>query len=120
MVVEIDTEKKFIIGWLTLKPGKRDEFMTLSRSFVEATRQERGVIFFEFHHDLANSDGIVVVECYENREAHETHHQTPHFQAIWKVVQRLAVKGKFENIYAHRLLTDVSEFDALSNAENSG
>ena len=83
---EVDTKKKFIIGWLTLKPGKRDEFMTLSRSFVEATRQEKGVIFFEFHHDLANSDGIVVIECYEDREAHEIHHQTPHFQAIWKEV----------------------------------
>ena len=43
---------KFVIGWLTLKPGTRDEFMTLCRPFIAATREEEGVDFFEFHHDL--------------------------------------------------------------------
>ena len=99
---------KFVIGWLTLKPGTRDEFMTLCRPFIAATREEEGVDFFEFHNDLGNSDGIVVVERYKSHEAHELHWTTPHFQAMWHIVQ--AIEGRFENIFADRVERDIAKF----------
>ena len=40
---------KYVIGWLRLQPGKRDEFLTLMRPFIEKTCQEDGVDFFECH-----------------------------------------------------------------------
>jgi quinol monooxygenase YgiN len=103
---------KFVIGWLTLKPGKRDEFLVLSRPFIAATLQEEGVIFFEFHTSLTDPDGAVVVECYKDREAHELHWTTPHFSAMWRNVERLALEGRFENIFADRTATDVVQFGA--------
>ncbi len=75
--------------------------MTLCRPFIAATREEEGVDFFELHNDLGNSDGIVVVERYKSHEAHELHWTTPHFQAMWHIVQ--AIEGRFENIFADRV-----------------
>ena len=40
---------KYVIGWLKLRPGARDELMTLARPFVAETLKEDGMIFFEFH-----------------------------------------------------------------------
>ncbi len=94
---------KFVIGWLTLKPGTRDEFMTLCRPFILPQRVKRKAYdFFEFHNDLGNSDGIVVVERYKSHEAHELHWTTPHFQAMWHIVERLAIEGRFEHLRRSR------------------
>ena len=101
---------KFVIAWLTLRPGKRGEFMALAQPFAAATRQEDGVVFFEFHHDATNPDGVVAVECYRDHAAHEAHWTTPHFAAMWTEVQRLAVEGRFQNIFADRVEPDAAVF----------
>jgi quinol monooxygenase YgiN len=107
---------KFVIGWLTLKPGRRDEFMAVAQSFIAATVREEGVVFFEFHHSSTDPDGVVVVECYKNHEAHQLHWTRPHFVAMWKDVERLAIEGSFENIFADRTVPDVVKFDGPTPA----
>jgi quinol monooxygenase YgiN len=102
---------KFVIGWLKLKPGRRDEFMAVSRPFIAATLREEGVVFFEFHHNSTDLDGVVVVECYKSHAAHELHWATPHFATMWKEVERLTIEGRFENIFADRTASDVARFD---------
>jgi len=101
---------KYVIGWLKLKPGKRDEFLTLMRPFTEKTRQEEGVDFFECHPSSTESDTVLVVERYRTAEDHDLHHQTAHFADIWGHVQRLCVEGRFENIFADRVDIDTARF----------
>ena len=102
---------KYVIGWLTVKPGKRDEFMALSKPFLAATLDEEGVVFAEFHHNVADPDGIIVIECYKDHQAHELHWTTPHYAVMWKHVERLAIEGNFENVFADRTDTDFARFD---------
>ena len=110
---------KFVIAWLTLKPGKRNEFMALAQPFIAATLQEEGVVFFEFHHNSDDPDGVVVVECYKNHEAHELHWTTPHFVEMWKHVERLAMEGRFQNIFAERVTPDAASFDGGTSSKAS-
>ena len=39
---------KFVIGWLKLRPGKRDEFMALAGPFIASTLKEDGIEFSSF------------------------------------------------------------------------
>jgi quinol monooxygenase YgiN len=106
------TSKKFIMGWLTVRPGKRDEFMAISEPFISATLQEQGVIFFEFHPSLTDPNLVIVVECYATPEVQDFHHKTPHFAAMWEEVQRLIAEARFENIFAASVVTDIVTFEA--------
>ena len=106
------TRKKFIMGWLTARPGKRDEFMAISQAYIATTLKEKGIVFFEFHPSATDPNLIIVVECYETPEAHDLHHTTPHFAAMWKEVQRLIMEAKFQNIFAARVVPDAVKFQA--------
>jgi quinol monooxygenase YgiN len=57
---------KFVIGWLRVRPGKRDEFMALARPFIAITLREEGIDFFEFHLSSTDPDTVVV-----NREVQD-------------------------------------------------
>ena len=93
---------KFVIGWLKVRPGKRDEFMALAGPFIGATLRESGVEFFEFHLSSTDPDTVIAIEKYRTPTVHDRHHQTAHFAEMWEHVQRLCIEGRFENIYADR------------------
>ena len=112
MSEQSETRKKFIMGWLTARPGKRDEFMAISKPYIATTLQEQGVVFFEFHPSSTDPNLVIVVECYETPEAQDVHHGTPHFAAMWKEVQRLIAEARFENIFAARVITETVTFEA--------
>ena len=101
---------KFVIGWLKLRPGMRDEFMALAGPFIEAALRENGVEFFEFHPSSTDPDTVIAIEKYRTPEAHDLHHQTPHFAEMWGHVQRLCIEGRFENIFADRVDADFARF----------
>ena len=89
---------KFVTGWLSLRPGKRDEFMALARPFMAATLSS------------TDPDAVIALEKYRTPGAHDLHHQTPHFAEMWGHVQRLCIEGRFENIFAGRVEPDFARF----------
>lgn len=90
---------KYTIGWLRLKPGKREEFMVRVRPFVALSRTEAGVLEFEVTQSDIDPDVTVWVECYESEDAHTRHRDTPDHQALLADIAKLAVGGRFEHIY---------------------
>ena len=101
---------KFVIGWLKLRPGKREEFMALARPFIATTLKEDGVEFFEFHLSSTDPDTVIVVEKYRTAEVHDLHNQTAHLAEIWGHVQRLCIEGRFENVFADRVEPEFERF----------
>jgi quinol monooxygenase YgiN len=101
---------KFVIGWLNLRPGKRDEFMALARPFIATTLKGEGVEFFEFHLSSTDPDTVIVVERYRTPEAQDLHQQTAHFAEMWGHVQKLCIEARFENIFADRVDPDFARF----------
>ena len=101
---------KFVIGWLKVKPGKRDEFMALALPFAATALKQDGVEFFEFHPSSTDPDSVIAIERYRTAEVHDLHHQTAHFAEMWRNVQRLCIEGRFENIFADHVDPDFVRF----------
>ncbi len=105
-------DRKFIIGWLTCKPGKRDELVALSGPYVAACRAEDGCVFFEMNPSVHDPDVVTVAECYASSDAHEAHLKRETFQTLWARLPDLCLAGRFENIYADHVRTDSPDFTA--------
>jgi quinol monooxygenase YgiN len=88
----------YVIGWITTKPGRRDEYMARAAPFVAATQAERGVVFFHLIPDPASADRVIAVECYESAVAHADHLTTPHFAEFWPIFEEYVIEGRFENL----------------------
>lgn len=92
--------KKYIMGWLHFRPGKREEFVAIYREGAEATRKEPGCVFYEYGLSETDPDAMIIMECFASEEAHAEHLQQPHFKKVWAAFERLGASGKFEDIWA--------------------
>jgi quinol monooxygenase YgiN len=93
----------YVIGWVTLKAGKREEFMRLAEPVLAVTKKEKGCLFYEFHPSASDPDLIVVIEGWESAADHLAHQKALHHVAFGAEVVRLALKGRFEEIEAARV-----------------
>src|SRR5690349_9241925 len=96
---------KYVIGWLHTKPGKRDEFMRLSKPVFAITRKEDGCLFYEAHPAADNPDLIVFVEGWQSAAHHQAHERAPHHTGFGPEVVRLCTGGVFEEIEAKSVVT---------------
>src|SRR5262245_23652934 len=104
---------KFVIGWLKVRSGKRDDFVVLAHSYAATTLAlEDGIEFFEFHPSSTDADTVIVIEKYRSQQAHDLHLKTAHFAEMWGKVQKLCVEARFENIVADRVEPDYVNFTA--------
>ena len=92
--------KKYIMGWLKLRPGKRGEFVEVYQRGAEATRREAGCVFYDYGLSNTDPDSMIIMECFANDGAHAAHLKTPHFKAVWAAVERLCLEGKFEDVWS--------------------
>jgi quinol monooxygenase YgiN len=94
-----------VIGWLKVKPGKRDELMQLAASVLPLTQKEDGCLFYEFHPSTLDPDLIIVIEAWETKAHHQTHQNAPHHVAFGKAVGPLAASGRFEEMEVAKVAT---------------
>ena len=100
---------KFITGWLTCRPGTRDEFLSVMRIPAEQTRREEGCVFFEYHLHSDDGDVVILIEGFRNEAAHEAHRHTPHMAVMQTEIRRLV--GRIRLCYA----VAGEEFDFIAN-----
>ena len=74
--------KKYIVGWLTFRPGKRDEYFAGAQPFIEASQAEEGCLFYEHSPHPYIPDLVLIMECFKDEEAHAAHLKTPHFLEV--------------------------------------
>ncbi|MEX0860045.1 MAG: putative quinol monooxygenase [Cucumibacter sp.] len=97
---------KFIIGWVTIKPAKRDAFFAAVRVHTAATRQEEGCVFFEINPGMERPNVAVVAECFKSEEVHQRHLTTPHMAAMRKAMNETLIDGKFQYIYSDNVVAE--------------
>lgn len=102
--------RKYIVGWLNFPPGNREKFMALASAYAEACRAEPGCLFFEMNPSTSDPDVITIAECFASEAAHATHLSAENFQKFWPILRTLAKSGRFENIYAGRVVADEVDF----------
>ena len=101
---------EFVIGWLTCKPGKRDEFMTVAKPGIAITQKEDGCVFYEFHPSTLDPNLVVIIEGWQSPSHHQAHQKAAHQVAFGSEAGRLAVEGRFEVIEAAKVVTERPKF----------
>lgn len=101
---------QYTIGWLKLKPGKRDDFLSHASTHQTATQREKGCLFYEWHPSATDDDVLVLVEGWKTVGDHKAHLGAPHHAALLQNVGQYAVSGRFEEIEAARVVTQRPEF----------
>ena len=96
---------KYVIGWLRLQPGRRDELLARIRPFAVQSRQEPGVDFFVVNPSDTEPDTVVFSECYDSEEVHQAHLSTRDHDALLADIARIGVGGRFIHIYSDRTAT---------------
>ena len=97
---------KWVIGWLKLQPGTRDQLMERIGPFVALSLTEAGVRHFEVNASASDPDTLVFIESYDSDALHKVHQDTPEHQALLADIFKVAVSGKFEHIYPANSRTD--------------
>jgi quinol monooxygenase YgiN len=71
-----------LVAQFSLKPGKREEFMTIVRPLIKATRNEKGCIDYTLHEDMQKPDHFAFIEHWADESALEGHKNSEHVQMI--------------------------------------
>jgi quinol monooxygenase YgiN len=105
------TEKrKYIVGWLTCRPGKREALLRLFAPYARTCLQEDGCLSFEVCASVHDADVVTVAECFASEEAHEQHLRGDAFVRFWARLPEHCLSGRFENIYPRRVEADAVTF----------
>ena len=103
--------KKIIVGWMTYKPGMREDFLALARKHQAVARAEPGCEFFDITLSLDQPDVGIVVECFTDEAAHEAHNATPHMAWVREQMVPILKDARFHNIHSDRIKVDEMQFD---------
>ena len=102
--------RKYIIGWLTCRPGRRDELAALIGPYVAACRAEEGCLFFDMNPSVTDPDVVTVAECFASREAHAAHLERETFRLLWDRLYDLCLEGRFLSIFPDHVDPDTADF----------
>jgi len=70
----------FVVGKLTLKPGKSAVFMEGWAELIEEYRKEPGCIFYHVGRVIKNENLWYMISQWESEELYEQHLQGPFYQ----------------------------------------
>jgi quinol monooxygenase YgiN len=88
------------MGWLKMRPGKREEFVKVYQAGAEATRKEPGCVFYDYGLSATDPDMMTIMECFESEESHAVHLKRPHFRATWEKFEQTGVSGDFWDVWS--------------------
>ena len=71
-----------IIGKVTVKAGKEDEFNTEVNKAIEASLKEDGVSRYELVRSVAEPNDYLLIEEYENESALASHSEAEHMKIL--------------------------------------
>jgi quinol monooxygenase YgiN len=114
MEAMVDETREYVVGWLTVAPGTREEFLKVAGTYAAAFREEEGCLFFEMNPSLDDADSVTFMECFATPEVHGAHMAAPQAGAFWKELERFGRQLRFETIRAGRVELASVEFDGAN------
>jgi quinol monooxygenase YgiN len=102
----------FITAKFRVRPEDADAWPGISKAFTEATRAERGCLWFDWSRSLDDPNEYVLVEAFRDGDAGAAHVQSDHFKAAQRELpQHLAETPRIVNFEIPR--DDWSELGEL-------
>lgn len=74
----------------TTKPGRRQEFVDIIKSWENVVRNEPGVLFYGLFPDQADENLVHIYQLYRNREAISAHFRDPHYVKLLGAIVQLS------------------------------
>jgi quinol monooxygenase YgiN len=102
--------RKYIVGWLTCRPGRRDALLSAFGSYARACLAEEGCLFFEVGPSIHDENVVVVTECFASPEAHDRHLEGASFLAFRDGLADFCLRGNFENVFPRHVVPDTATF----------
>lgn len=87
----------YVIATMTLKPGTRDKVLVAAKPCIEATRKEKGCIFYDLNVSQSDPNLLTFVERWETREHLSAHAKTDHLKA-WRAASSEHVASRVVEI----------------------
>lgn len=73
----------YVIATMKLKPGTRDTVLAAAKPCIEATRKEKGCIFYDLNVSQTDPDLLTFVERWESRDDLMAHAKSDHIKT-WR------------------------------------
>lgn len=83
----------FVIATMKLKPGTRDKVLAAAKPCMEATRKEKGCIFYDLNVSQTDPDLLTFVERWESREDLGAHAKSDHIK-VWRAASGEHVESR--------------------------
>lgn len=87
----------YVIATMTLKPGTRDKVIAAAGPCIEATRKEKGCVFYDLNVSQTNGDLLTFVERWETREDLAAHAKSEHIKT-WRAASSPHVASRVVEI----------------------
>jgi len=95
-----DTGKQIIGAKLSIKAEKVDEFVSVAKTIIAASRAEPGCIGYTLYQDPYDRTAFFFFEEWKDQAAIDTHFATPHFKAFSEQMKNLAAGPAGITIYS--------------------
>ena len=79
----------YVIATIMVQPGTQDRFLEHARTFIAASRREKGCLAYDIHVSATDPNKIVTVEQYESEQAMVAHNTSNHLKALVAAVGSL-------------------------------
>lgn len=73
----------YVIATMTIKPGTRDKVLAAAKPCIEATRKEKGCLFYDLNTSASDPNLLTFVERWESRDHLAAHAKTDHIKT-WR------------------------------------
>lgn len=94
---------KIIVGFFTIKPGKRAEYLEAAREHRENSRLDPDCLDIELLPMSDDPDRIWLAEAFASEEAHRRHEDTNHMRALWAVGPTLLSHVVIDNMISEQV-----------------
>ena len=93
-----------VIAKLPIKEDKMDEAVETIRELVKEVAKEEGTLLYTLNRDSKNTNTLVFMERYTDKDALNAHSATPHFKAFFAKSGAL-LSGKPEVLIMEEILS---------------
>ncbi|MCR2044058.1 putative quinol monooxygenase [Anaerosalibacter massiliensis] len=88
-----------IVARSVIKPGKKEEFLSLAEELIAESRKEKGCMSYDLYEDINNPNCLAFIEEWKDEEAIKIHNASPHFTTVVPKLGELREKSPEINLY---------------------
>jgi quinol monooxygenase YgiN len=83
---------------MTVRAGKRAEFLAKAADYITASRADKGCVYFEIAPVPDRADDLVMIEGWETQDDHKAHQASDYAKAFGPIGGAYLLRGNFQEM----------------------